>query len=130
MSWGQFKPLLADAVIAHLDPIQVACCTCIKWETSSSLVRYLLLSAAQVHKQGGGCKLTGRCPCCVQKRYAEVTDDPTYLDAVLAQGAERATSIANVTLENAYSALGFVRPHKLVSAPAVDVQPLAKAVVV
>lgn len=24
LSWGQFKPLLADAVVAHLEPIQVS----------------------------------------------------------------------------------------------------------
>eukprot|EP00850_Spirogloea_muscicola_P007156 SM000035S13136 [mRNA] locus=s35:682333:685395:- [translate_table: standard] len=63
MSWGDFKPLLADAVIAHLEP--------------------------------------------VQRRYAEVVADPSYLDGVLANGAERANQIADETLLNVYDALGF-----------------------
>lgn len=25
LSWGKFKPLLADAVVAHLEPIQKRC---------------------------------------------------------------------------------------------------------
>eukprot|EP00850_Spirogloea_muscicola_P014653 SM000106S14001 [mRNA] locus=s106:456189:459456:- [translate_table: standard] len=63
MSWGNFKPLLADAVVAHLEP--------------------------------------------VQRRYAEVVADPSYLDSVLASGADRANEIAGETLLNVYDALGF-----------------------
>ncbi len=28
MRWGEFKPLLADALVAHLDPIQKRCYIC------------------------------------------------------------------------------------------------------
>lgn len=63
MRWGTFKPLLADALVAHLEPIQ--------------------------------------------KKYAEVTEDQTYLDQVLSRGTERASESANQTLKNAYIAMGF-----------------------
>ncbi|KAK6116838.1 hypothetical protein DH2020_049404 [Rehmannia glutinosa] len=65
MNWGTFKPLLTDAVIDHLHPIQV--------------------------------------------RYAEIMSDTTYLDNILAEGASKATSIADVTLNNVYQAMGFLR---------------------
>ncbi|KAL3645925.1 Tryptophan--tRNA ligase, chloroplastic/mitochondrial [Castilleja foliolosa] len=65
MNWGTFKPLLTDALIDHLHPIQV--------------------------------------------RYAEIMSDPTYLDNILAEGAGKATSIADVTLNNVYQAMGFLR---------------------
>ncbi|CAM6101722.1 unnamed protein product [Calypogeia fissa] len=69
LSWGQFKPLLADALINHLAPIQ--------------------------------------------DRYNEVIADPAYLDSILREGAERAEKIANVTLQNAYSAFGFLPRQRL-----------------
>ncbi|GER32131.1 tryptophan--tRNA ligase [Striga asiatica] len=65
MNWGTFKPLLTDALVDHLHPIQV--------------------------------------------RYAEIMSDPTYLDDILAEGANKATSIADVTLNNLYQAMGFLR---------------------
>ncbi|CAA0821319.1 Nucleotidylyl transferase superfamily protein [Striga hermonthica] len=65
MNWGTFKPLLTDALVDHLHPIQV--------------------------------------------RYAEITSDPTYLDDILAEGASKATSIADLTLNNLYQAMGFLR---------------------
>ncbi|CAI5461130.1 unnamed protein product [Closterium sp. Yama58-4] len=68
LSWGQFKPLLADALVAHLEPIQ--------------------------------------------KRYEEVTADPSYLDEVLAGGAARANEIADRTLRDTYDALGFMAPPR------------------
>ncbi|KAI5067097.1 hypothetical protein GOP47_0017625 [Adiantum capillus-veneris] len=64
LSWGQFKPLLTDAVISHLKPIQV--------------------------------------------RYAEITADPVYIDRILANGEDKAREIADVTLANAYQAMGFL----------------------
>lgn len=64
MSWGQFKPVLTDALIAHLEPIQ--------------------------------------------KTYSEVIADPKYLDDILAQGAAKANPIAESTLADVYSAMGFV----------------------
>ncbi|KAL6536251.1 Tryptophan--tRNA ligase, chloroplastic/mitochondrial [Orobanche gracilis] len=65
MNWGTFKPLLTDALIDHLHPIQV--------------------------------------------RYSEIISDANYLDNILAEGAHKATSIADVTLDNVYQAMGFLR---------------------
>ncbi|KAL8504055.1 hypothetical protein ACS0TY_022698 [Phlomoides rotata] len=65
MNWGSFKPLLTDALIDHLHPIQV--------------------------------------------RYAEIMSDGAYLDNILAEGASKAASIADVTLNNVYQAMGFLR---------------------
>ncbi|KAH9616318.1 hypothetical protein KSS87_008445 [Heliosperma pusillum] len=65
MSWGTFKPLLTDAVIEHLQPIQM--------------------------------------------RYKEIMSDPAYLDEILANGAARATEIADATVNNVYQAMGFLR---------------------
>ncbi|KAK3438365.1 hypothetical protein EUGRSUZ_C02982 [Eucalyptus grandis] len=65
MSWGSFKPLITDALIDHLHPIQV--------------------------------------------RYEEIMSDSAYLDGVLAEGAARATEIADATLNNVYQAMGFLR---------------------
>lgn len=65
LTWGQFKPLLADAIIHHLEPIQ--------------------------------------------KKYAELRDDPDYLDSVLRDGAIAADVIASRTLDSAKVAMGFSR---------------------
>ncbi|XP_021765556.1 tryptophan--tRNA ligase, chloroplastic/mitochondrial-like isoform X1 [Chenopodium quinoa] len=65
MSWGTFKPLITDAVIDHLQPIQA--------------------------------------------RYEEIMSEPSYLDGVLAEGAAKATDIADTTLNNVYQAMGFLR---------------------
>ncbi|CAH9082445.1 unnamed protein product [Cuscuta epithymum] len=65
MSWGAFKPLLTDALVAHLHPIQV--------------------------------------------RYEEIMSDSDCLDKVLAEGAMNAANVANVTLQNVYQAMGFMR---------------------
>lgn len=35
--------------------------------------------------------------------------DPAYLDGVLAEGAAKASEIADVTLNNVYQAMGFLR---------------------
>ncbi|KAM6593905.1 hypothetical protein CsatA_001608 [Cannabis sativa] len=65
MSWGKFKPLLTDALVDHLDPIQV--------------------------------------------RYMEIISDSAYLDQILAEGATKASDIADATLSNVYQAMGFLR---------------------
>ncbi|KAL8484379.1 hypothetical protein ACS0TY_026883 [Phlomoides rotata] len=65
MNWGSFKPLLTDALIDHLHPIQV--------------------------------------------RYAEIMSDGPYLDNILAEGASKAASIADASLDNVYQAMGFLR---------------------
>ncbi|CAL5359178.1 unnamed protein product [Camellia sinensis] len=65
MNWGTFKNLLTDALIDHLDPIQL--------------------------------------------RYEEIISDAGYLDRVLAEGARKAAGIADVTVNNVYQAMGFLR---------------------
>jgi tryptophanyl-tRNA synthetase len=66
MGWGQFKPLLTDAAIAALQPIQT--------------------------------------------RYQEVVAEPGYLESVLKQGKEKAGAVANQTLGQVRTALGFAPP--------------------
>ncbi|KAK9699004.1 hypothetical protein RND81_08G147000 [Saponaria officinalis] len=45
----------------------------------------------------------------IQTRYDEIMSDPAYLDEVLANGATKATEIADATLNNVYQAMGFLR---------------------
>jgi tryptophanyl-tRNA synthetase len=66
MGWGQFKPLLTEAMIAHLAPIQ--------------------------------------------SKYQEVVSDRSYLESVLRQGREQAEVVANQTLADVKTALGFSLP--------------------
>jgi tryptophanyl-tRNA synthetase len=66
MGWGQFKPLLTDAAISALQPIQT--------------------------------------------RYQEVVAEPGYLESVLKQGKEKAGAVANQTLGQVRTALGFAPP--------------------
>ncbi len=63
LGWGQFKPLLTEATIEHLRPIQA--------------------------------------------KYQEVMTDKTYLTSVLQSGRDRAATIADRTLAEVKSALGF-----------------------
>lgn len=65
MNWGTFKTILTEALIDHLQPIQV--------------------------------------------RYEEIMSDPAYLDNVLLEGAVKAAEIADITLNNVYQAMGFLR---------------------
>ena len=67
MGWGKFKPLLAEATVAALEPIQA--------------------------------------------RHRELMEDPAELDQVLAQGREKAETVANATLERVRHALGFHPRH-------------------
>ena len=64
MRWSEFKPLLADAVVASLEPLQ--------------------------------------------QKYADLVDDPAYLDAILEQGAEKASSVAEETVRDVKDAMGFL----------------------
>jgi tryptophanyl-tRNA synthetase len=64
MGWGQFKPLLAEATVEALRP--------------------------------------------VQERYRELRQDPSLLAAVLQQGRERATAVADATLSRVRECLGFL----------------------
>lgn len=68
MRWGAFKPLLADAVVEHLRPLQT--------------------------------------------KYTELMSDTTYVDGVLAAGAEAASAVAERTLADVRDAMGFVPPYR------------------
>jgi tryptophanyl-tRNA synthetase len=43
----------------------------------------------------------------LQQRYAEITADPTYLDSILQEGAERVSPIANSTVKLVKSRMGL-----------------------
>ncbi|KGN60313.1 tryptophan--tRNA ligase, chloroplastic/mitochondrial [Cucumis sativus] len=45
----------------------------------------------------------------IQVRYNEIISDSAFLDEVLADGARKASSIADVTVNNLYQAMGFLR---------------------
>nr|CAB3478262.1 unnamed protein product [Digitaria exilis] len=45
----------------------------------------------------------------IQARYEEIMSDQSYLDNVLLEGAGKASEIANITLNNVYQAMGFLR---------------------
>ena len=118
MSWGQFKPLLTDALVAHLEPIQV----------NKELVIYLLCLYLDLSILSYiGSFLSDRYytffldqtnlimyvfmymrVLFVQKRYAEIIADPLYIDSILADGGAKANEIAQVTLSNAFQAMGFL----------------------
>ena len=49
----------------------------------------------------------------MQKRYAEIIADPSYVDAILAEGAIKANEIANKTLKDVYDAMGFMPPKRV-----------------
>ena len=46
-----------------------------------------------------------------RERALVYLDDPAQLDEVLADGAERAAAMADVTLEAAYEQIGFLPPR-------------------
>jgi tryptophanyl-tRNA synthetase len=46
----------------------------------------------------------------LQARYNEIMDAPDYLDNILAQGAERATEVADATLRDVKEKMGLVLP--------------------
>ncbi|KAL2517739.1 Nucleotidylyl transferase superfamily protein [Abeliophyllum distichum] len=45
----------------------------------------------------------------IQVRYEEIMSDPAYVDNVLAEGASKASAIADITLNDVYQAMGFLR---------------------
>nr|XP_009787102.1 PREDICTED: tryptophan--tRNA ligase, mitochondrial isoform X1 [Nicotiana sylvestris] len=45
----------------------------------------------------------------IQVRYEEIVSDASYLDGVLAEGARKAADVADVTVNNVYQAMGFLR---------------------
>lgn len=45
----------------------------------------------------------------IQARYTELTEDPAYIDGILAHGAEKASQIANKTLHDVQEAMGFLK---------------------
>ncbi|PNW83659.1 hypothetical protein CHLRE_05g238322v5 [Chlamydomonas reinhardtii] len=68
MRWGGFKPVLTEAVVEHLRPLQT--------------------------------------------KYGQLMSDVSYIDSVLAAGAEAAAATADRTLADARDAMGFVPPFK------------------
>ena len=44
----------------------------------------------------------------IQTNYSRITEDPAYLDSVLAAGADAANITASRTLQNCQQAMGFV----------------------
>ncbi|MDI9635727.1 tryptophan--tRNA ligase [Kamptonema cortianum] len=66
MGWGQFKPLLAEALVEGLKPIQ--------------------------------------------QKYQEIMDDRGYLESVLREGRHKAEAIANQTVTQVKTALGYSLP--------------------
>ncbi|GFR50009.1 hypothetical protein Agub_g12156 [Astrephomene gubernaculifera] len=68
MRWSAFKPLLAEAVVEHLRPMQT--------------------------------------------KYAELMSDQTYVEDVLARGAETASATAERTLADVRDAMGFMPPFR------------------
>ncbi|MGB5241774.1 MAG: tryptophan--tRNA ligase [Prochlorococcaceae cyanobacterium] len=64
MGWGQFKPLLAEAAVEALRPLQ--------------------------------------------ERYDAILAEPGYLDQVLRSGRERASAVAEASLERVRTAMGFL----------------------
>lgn len=47
----------------------------------------------------------------IQARYREITGEGGYVDQVLAEGAERAATIANATLDTVRERVGFLKPR-------------------
>lgn len=48
----------------------------------------------------------------IQQRYRELTSETGFIDALLAEGAERAAAVANQTLARAKTNMGFLREHR------------------
>ncbi|MDD9911844.1 MAG: tryptophan--tRNA ligase [Alphaproteobacteria bacterium] len=49
----------------------------------------------------------------IQKRYYELMDDKTELDRIFAQGAAKASAVADKTLQDVMDKVGYVRPVSL-----------------
>ena len=65
MRWGTFKPILAEALINHLKPIQ--------------------------------------------DKYEEIMDDRAVLDGILRDGAFKANTVAQRTVDDVRDAMGFLK---------------------
>lgn len=50
----------------------------------------------------------------IQQKYKELTDDPAYIDGILAYGAEKAAEVAGKTLIEAQEAMGFLKARQTV----------------
>jgi tryptophanyl-tRNA synthetase len=82
MTWGTFKPLLAEAIVNHLLPIQTKYYEIIQSSSSTSS----------------------------NKNSIMALEDNTYLKQVLQEGAASANHIASQTLRKVKVAMGFVLP--------------------
>ncbi|KAF6141747.1 hypothetical protein GIB67_027925 [Kingdonia uniflora] len=101
MNWGTFKPLLTDALIDHLHPIQ---------DTVESSKRKMVSS---LREPGCGCSIITHfgvpvLSSLLKVRYEEIMSDSAYLDRVLVEGASKAADIAGATLNNVRQAMGFL----------------------
>ncbi|KAK6236800.1 hypothetical protein SCA6_012137 [Theobroma cacao] len=136
MNWGSFKTLLTDALVDHLHPIQLfglprnqpfvqndycyeAAYRSLTNNNSSQV--HVAASLLKPHWCPDGINVRldsifdGRQllflfmnTLYVHVRYEDIISDPAYLDGVLAEGAEKAAAIADVTLNNVYQAMGFL----------------------
>ena len=97
MRWGTFKPVLAEALVEHLRPIQVRSAA-----LPPSLPPFLphTLTFSLTHS------LTH------QGRYEEIMGDRAQLDALLAHGAAKANAVAEGTLADVRDAMGFLPPRR------------------
>ncbi|GMN40013.1 hypothetical protein TIFTF001_009244 [Ficus carica] len=92
LNWGTFKSVLTDALIDHLHPIQFSLIAPSPDIAYSSSEINLFYSRKQFFV-----------------RYDEIISDVAYLDRILAEGAAKASEIADSTLNNVYQAMGFLR---------------------
>ena len=82
MTWGTFKPLLADAIIDHVLPIQTKYYDIMPSDDTSSSKNTMMM----------------------------MVEDNVYLNQVLQEGATAANRVASQTLQKVKVAMGFVIP--------------------
>ena len=87
MTWGTFKPLLAEAIIDHVLPIQTK--------------YYEMTQPSQQNQNNNKSN---------QKSHTAIVEDNDYLNQVLRDGAASANAIASQTLQKVKVAMGFVLP--------------------
>ena len=109
VGWGTFKPLLADAIVAHLEPIQARYNEIIKEPEYLQQVGPLG-TAAPLHRRTATTPQPLR-PLHSRRRTALLP--PSFLWQVLAEGAEAATEEAARTCEAAKRGMGFTLPGDL-----------------
>ena len=94
MTWGTFKPLLADAVMSTPTLLLLS----LLYPTSYSyslppLLTHTLQVVAHIEP--------------IQTKYNQVMKDEAYLNQILAEGQDAADTVAEQTLKWAKEAMGF-----------------------